>query len=60
MEDRMIGTYGGPVVTSGNELVDVDNVVEASGAATALHRAALMGDQSPSVGDVSKHDLSSG
>lgn len=43
MEDRMIGTYGGSVVTSGNELVDVHNVVEAPGAAVALHRAALKG-----------------
>ena len=43
MDDRMIGTYGGSVVTSGNELVDINDVVEASGAALALHRAALMG-----------------
>lgn len=43
MEDRMIGTYGGSVVTSGNELVGINDVVEASGAAVAPHRAALMG-----------------
>ena len=60
IQGREIGTYSCAKIPSRDKLVDVHNVVESSEPRWLLTVRPSWGGLSPSVGDVWRHDLSSG